>query len=433
MIIGAGIGIAHDIRRRQKSVADIAGSSIVYLLAHSGQSLGVPRGNSRLSASGPAGARMFESGVWPAFINTPAGFTSTLAADTSANSSHNMYVERLASLVPLAEYADDGGKESPWTGCASRLPEYDTVSWYAGEGSQDIATLGGEGIHLTSETQMFEAFGRLVRAEGREPAWPFSGFPQGHEDALLKTPAAQWKQALLDVQRRRTDLAAAAWGIDVPLVPHITEVMANSGYGGIDAAGYAATRAIMQAQSVVAEENASIYCHGPTYQWLHEDGVHTDSRENLLRGEDFGRCGRAILRGESWTHCYIESASVTGLDVVAHIRVPVGNLVTDTTQVTDPGSFGFEVFDATDAALTINTVSLGPTVGGYCDVTITVASGVPSYLRYAMQELGNRAGPGTDVINKAGARGNLRDSDTALALYDSTPLYNWLCPKEVAL
>lgn len=416
----------------------VLSGNVVYLLGHDGQSLGAPRGNSKVSLSAPTRARMFNAGIWPHFINTPSGFDSVLASDTATNAAHNIYVERIASLVQLAEYDDDGGKESPWTGCASWIENVDTMTWYAGQGSQRVARLGGEGIHLTSETQMLESFARLVRAEGKEPVWPFSGFPQGHADAIAGTEPEVWKAAVLDLQQRRTDLASATWGYDVPLVPHITEVMNNSGYAltnndFTDAEAYANTRAIMIAQSVIAEENALIYCAGPTYQWVTLDGVHTDGRETRLRGEMDGKVGASIMSGAGWTHCYITSASVSGSDITVSIRVPVGSLALDTTLVDDPGDSGFEVLDNGGTALAISSVTVGTTAGGMCDVIVSVASGTPSTLRYALQEFGYKGGPGNGNAASDGARGNLRDSDPAVAKYDGTPLYNWLCPKEIAL
>ncbi|WP_425072596.1 hypothetical protein [Sagittula sp. S175] len=405
----------------------------VALMGHDGQSEGVPRGNSRVSTSAPAKARMFASGVWPHFVSTPNGFPSALVADTSANGGHNIYMDRLTSLVPLAEYDDDGGKESLCTGCAWWMQNVDTVSWYVGQGSQTVASLSGEGIHLTSEALMLVQFGALVRAEGKEPVWPFSIFTQGHADAAIGTDPEVWKQAVLDLQRYRTDLASAAWGYAVPLVPHITEVMNNSGYAGTTTTQYAQTRAIMQAQSVIAEENDSIHCAGPTYQWPTEDAVHTDSRERRLRGEMFGKVGKLIADGLTWEHCNIRSASVAGSDITVTIHAPVGDLVSDTVLIDNPGSLGFEVFDSGGTALTISSVIIGATVGGLCDVTVTVASGTPATLRYAMQSLAYKGGPGVPNPTFGGARGCLRDSDTAVALYDGTPLYNWLCPKEVSL
>lgn len=428
---GVGLSITRAARRKRRR-ATVA-PQLVYLLAHSGQSEGVPRGNSRVSITVPAQARMFESGVWPHFINTPNGFPSDLAADTANNGAHNMYVDRLGSLVALAEYSDDGGKESICTGVAHWAGSRETVSWYAGQGSQSISALSGEGIHLTSETQMLVAFGELVKAEGRTPAWPFSVFTQGHADAYAGTDPEVWKQTLLDLQQYRTDQAAAAWGQDVPLVPHITEVMNNTAYAGTTAAKYAQTRAIMRVQSEAAEENASILCAGPTYQWATEDGVHTDSRERRLRAEMFGKVGAAILNGHPWTHCYIQSAAVNGPEITLQIRVPAGDLVSDTALVDDPGSLGFEVFDGSGSALAISSVAVGSTSGGICPVTITVAAGTPAVLRYALQEVGYKGGPGIPNAAFGGARGCIRDSDTAVAIYDGTPLYNWLCPKEITL
>ncbi len=106
-------------------------------------------------------------------------------------------------------------------------------------------------------------------------------------------------------------------------------------------------------------------------------------------------------------------------------HVPVPPLVVDTTLVTNPGSFGFEVTDEGAPALAIASVALsGPDA---VKIVLNRAPAGAARLRYAHTgTLNASSGPTT------GPRGNLRDSD-ATPSRSGEPLYDWCIHFDEAL
>ncbi len=107
------------------------------------------------------------------------------------------------------------------------------------------------------------------------------------------------------------------------------------------------------------------------------------------------------------------------------ITVPTPPLVIDTTRVTDPGDYGFEVVDSAGAKVPIASI-----VTSSADmVTITLAAPVPANarLRYAFTGVPHTC-PGRFV----GPRGNLRDSDDTPS-ENGYPLFDWGVHFDVAV
>lgn len=119
-----------------------------------------------------------------------------------------------------------------------------------------------------------------------------------------------------------------------------------------------------------------------------------------------------FLEGKPWKPLYPTSIARSGAVLTVNFNVPVAPLVFDTTNVTNPGNYGFEYVDNSNSPVTINSVVLG---NDGVSVIITLASSVPGKLRYAYTAtIGAAPGP------TSGPRGNLCDS----ASYQNT--YNLL-------
>lgn len=105
--------------------------------------------------------------------------------------------------------------------------------------------------------------------------------------------------------------------------------------------------------------------------------------------------------------------------------VPSPPLVLDTTNVTDPGNYGFEVFDDGGPLAIASVAVTAPDT-----VTITLSgepTGTNRRIRHAWTGVpGNVSGP------REGARGNLRDSD-ATPSRSKHALYNWCVHFDEAL
>jgi hypothetical protein len=149
------------------------------------------------------------------------------------------------------------------------------------------------------------------------------------------------------------------------------------------------------------------------------DGIHFDSLGGRRMGEYFAKAySKIVVEGKTWEP--VRPKSITRVNNVITITyfVPVSPLAFDTTQVTNPGNYGFEYTDGSGAPPAIANVQIiGPDT-----VQITLAStpvGANKRVRYAYTSKGNVM-PGPDY----GVRGNLRDSDATPSLYGN-PLQNW--------
>lgn len=163
---------------------------------------------------------------------------------------------------------------------------------------------------------------------------------------------------------------------------------------------------VPQQQWQIAIDNPTKFiCVGPKYalEFL-PDGLHMSAQGTKNLGKYFEKAYRALVSGQAFRPLYPTAVTKAGTTVTATFNVPTGMLAFDTTAVTDPGNRGFEILDASNTKLTISSVTLNPANN---QVVIAVASGVPARLRYAWTGTpGQPAGP------TAGARGNLRDSDS---------------------
>lgn len=160
---------------------------------------------------------------------------------------------------------------------------------------------------------------------------------------------------------------------------------------------------------------------GPKYHLPYSsDGVHLTMEGYRQMGEDYAKAyKRVVIDGERWEPLRPSAVTRDGAVITLKLLVPAPPLVLDTTLVTDPGSFGFEYFDASGTAIPkiVRVELAGPDT-----VTITLErepTGENRRIRYAYTAARRlKAGPTT------GPRGNLRDSD-ATKSRSGKHLYNW--------
>jgi hypothetical protein len=181
-----------------------------------------------------------------------------------------------------------------------------------------------------------------------------------------------------------------------------------------------ATSVIPQAQlSASQKSGGKIVLVGPKYTSLYvSDGVHLSNIGYRVLGEYYAKAYKRILAGGTWTPLQPRAIKREGSTITVDFQVPVPPLEFDTTEVTNPGNYGFEVIDDGKPAK-ILIVSLASTE----TVKITLAAapvGKNMRLRYAYTgTAGANGGP------KTGPRGNLRDSDSAASAYAPMKLFNW--------
>lgn len=157
---------------------------------------------------------------------------------------------------------------------------------------------------------------------------------------------------------------------------------------------------------------------GPKYFLPYADGLHLSNSGYRWLGEYYAKAWyKRVVKGEVYSPLRPEKISRTGNVIDVTFTGNVGNLVLDTTRVSNPGNYGFEYTDASSSA-SISSVAVTGT--STVQVTLnTVPTGNDKKLRYAFTGT-----PGTAGGTSTGPRGNLRDSDPTVSPngYD---LFNW--------
>jgi hypothetical protein len=181
-------------------------------------------------------------------------------------------------------------------------------------------------------------------------------------------------------------------------------------------------RDIALAQLELSQEDPFIFMACPMYMFPYlGDGVHLQSHSSRWVGTYFGKALFHILTEGKFSPLQPQSIVRTGRVITIKFNVQHPPLVLDTTLVTDPGDYGFEVHSE-GVKQTIESVGIinSNTVRIVLDTTPSEQVTV----KYGVGVTGSLAGPTT------GARGNLRDSDATANYFDSEvgydySLYNW--------
>ena len=123
---------------------------------------------------------------------------------------------------------------------------------------------------------------------------------------------------------------------------------------------------------------------------------------------------RIVIDGGEWQPLRPIMAHKTGK--VLTIRFNSDTLVFDSTTSPLQPSYGFHLFDANNAEITINSVS----IINKDTVKIVASTNIQdgSKLEYAFAPQVGKGGFG-------GGAGNLRDNESDVVIYQNTPLHKW--------
>jgi len=164
----------------------------------------------------------------------------------------------------------------------------------------------------------------------------------------------------------------------------------------------------------------------PSYIFDYADGVHLDNEGYRRLGAYFSKAMKRVsIDGLSWAPVWPTEVSRTNQVVKVKFHVPVTPLVFDTEEVLAKENFGFEYYEdgAPTAQIQRVSISAPDTVEIQLD---RIPEGQNERLRYAYT---GTPGAHAGRFQSGAPRGNLRDSDTTTAYYDSPKygkeLFNW--------
>lgn len=227
----------------------------------------------------------------------------------------------------------------------------------------------------------------------------------GEADAASGTYDVDIRQWQSDYQ---TDINRLEGAVSTRLIPMFHTQAGYPGFAANDGA-------ILALAEHVANPTKSIMV-GPRYFLTYPDGVHFNSASSQRLGEYYGKAYYSqCISGVQWQPLRPSSVVRSGATITITFTGNVGQLVLDTTNVTDPGNFGFSYTDDTATASVIRVVVQG---SNQVVVTLnTTPTGANKKVRYGY----NGA---TEAGYNTGKRGCLRDSDPELSP-NGNSLVNW--------
>ncbi|MDD0825961.1 hypothetical protein PTQ26_04580 [Mannheimia sp. BT1] len=180
-------------------------------------------------------------------------------------------------------------------------------------------------------------------------------------------------------------------------------------------------------QLKVTEESPYHFLVCPKYQFNYKDYAHILGKDTHYLGEYYAKVKREVIdKGNEWLGTRPKQLTkVDARTLEVEFYVPVPPLVLDTTLVTNPGNYGFTIYNGGSA--NISSVNLIPNSN---KVRITADNDIPigATLTYAFDN-----GTFGKSGRTEGARGNLRDSDKTMSIDGEFNLYNWAFAFELSI
>lgn len=326
----------------------------------------------------------------------------------------------LTSFIPLVETQQGTLGETIASGMANLTTELAAASGFAGHvtlasgngvgGTPYSGLAQGTGPYATGMAQV-SAGVSVASAAGLSYRMRAVAVVHGESDHVNASMA--YADDVLQWQADYEADIATATGQTGPIPMLLCQVSSHTAYG-------TPTSLIPSAQLAAARARPDrIFVVGPKYFLTYTDGVHIDGASERWLGEYYAKVvHRVLVEGEPWLPVSPREVTVDGAVVRVEFHVPAPPLVLDTEAVSDPGNFGFEIFDAAaPMPTTIVDVALdGPDA---VQITLSAPPNPGARIRYAFT-----GGAGAPAGPMTGARGNLRDSDDTASMVGN-PLWNW--------
>jgi len=395
-----------------RRLSDAGAVNLKHIIGY-GQSLDLgtdPDGASVVTTAPVTGHYMFNGGIRPVYDRV---------GETNVNTT--IYPGQITSLVTLQEAMSavdpvDIG-ETFSAGTALRMTDKGLFS-ATGRGAFAIAALSRTAANHFANTVTAVLAGKdLCDAAGYGYEVGPVVWKHGEADAAAGTTRVDYKSKLSTLRQdleNHFDLAAL---LSVGTLKMLIDQQAMSASTGTWAE-------IAVAAIELHRAGGGFYCAGPTYHLTTFTGindVHLTSVGYRNYGEKLGLIVQKLLDGDGWNPCHITATPTrVGTTITVPIHVPVPPLVVDTTLVASVANKGFTYTGANITSVTITDDGTGDNAG-VITIELDAAAGGTLRAAYNNYTTDGFIGP------VSGSRTNIRDSDPAVTLYDSTPLYNWLC------
>ncbi len=360
----------------------------VYHVVMYGQSLMLGTGSvPLLSVKQPHNALMFSGGV-----------RSGYDADSNYHNSLVPLVEKIA----ISKASGSKLGETPATGFSEEFNSLLGRSWSnhlllssPAQGSTSIASLTQEGIYWDRFKKDIIEANRLVFALGKKYNVPFILWNQGEKDIDSKTSADSYKNSMKRFQQKADEFIKAVTGqknaVKILMYQTVSHNVRKS----------TGNPEIANAQYELAKSEAHITISNTTYQLPYlKDNVHLTNVGSKWNGANYAIAAKNLLIDKAnWKPIYVKKIAAAKNVIVLNFHVPVPPLVFDVINVTDPGNYGFRVFNKSGKELVVKDVHIKNGDAVYITTEEEVKKG-------DMLWYGNN-GITTGSLN--GARGNLRD------------------------
>ncbi|WP_334079397.1 hypothetical protein [Klebsiella pneumoniae] len=331
----------------------------------------------------------------------------------------------LEAVIPCRENAGTRpGQESPSSGMAFKIHDLTghtvLVSDACSSGTA-IADISSGSATFTGATKMIQSAVAMAEKLGMQYV-PVMVLIHGNQNAAAGTSISSYRTAMETLRAQYESVINAATGETQSLHMFVGQLSNTIPYGGT--AGSTKTNNIGIAQYQEARDNALIHLASAQYARPYSDGEHLTSAGYRTEGEVIGAVVGGWLNDNTKSSLApIESGVVqSGTTITIPVAGCVGDLVIDTSRVTDPGNYGFVLTGATIASVAVSGS------GTTAKIVITKTdSTTATAISYASQGIaGQNPGPVT------GSRGCIRDSQTGTSL-SGLPLYNDLCVFSIQL
>ncbi|HHZ6348655.1 hypothetical protein [Escherichia coli] len=331
----------------------------------------------------------------------------------------------LEAVIPCRENAGTRpGQESPSSGMAFKIHDLTghtvLVSDACSSGTA-IADISSGSATFTGATKMIQSAVAMAEKLGMQYV-PVMVLIHGNQNAAAGTSISSYRAAMETLRAQYESVINAATGKSQSLHMFVGQLSNTIPYGGT--AGSTKTNNIGIAQYQEARDNALIHLASAQYARPYSDGEHLTSAGYRTEGEVIGAVVGGWLNDNTKSSLVpIESGVVqSGTTITIPVAGCVGDLVIDTSRVTDPGNYGFVLTGATIASVAVSGS------GSAAKIVITKTdSATATAISYASQGIaGQNPGPVT------GSRGCIRDSQTGTSL-SGLPLYNDLCVFSIQL